>query len=117
MVIWIYTELNSKDAEEVLLNKKDFISEVAKRCMITPYVVEEIYNVSSGLVAETLIKGEQIEIPKMGKFVLKEKKETTYKNLYGGESKTVGKTVYPLFQVASWLKTRVKNGHKYDKIG
>lgn len=97
------------------MNKKDFINEVARRCMVTPYVVEEIYNVSSGLVAETLISGEQVEIPKMGKFILKEKKATTYKNLYGCEEKTVDKTIYPLFQVATWLKTRVKNGHKYGK--
>lgn len=107
--------LNSKDAEEHILNKKDFINEVANRCMITPYVVEEIYNVSSGLIAETLIKGEQVEVPKIGKFILKEKKATTYKNLYGGQEKTVEKTVYPLFQVAAWLKTRVKNGNKYGK--
>lgn len=97
------------------MTKKDFTDEVAKRCMVTPYVVEEIYNVSSGLIAETLIRGEQVEVPKLGKFVLKEKKETTYKNLYGGENVTVGKTFYPLFQVATWLKTRVKNGHKYEK--
>ena len=51
------------------MNKKDFTNEVAKRCMVTPYVVDEIFNVSSGVVIENLLKGEQVEIPKLGKFI------------------------------------------------
>lgn len=98
------------------MNKKDFTNEVAKRCMVTPYVVDEIFNVSSGVVIENLLKGEQVEIPKLGKFILKEKKETTYKNLYGNNEKTIGKMTYPLFQVANNIKNRVKNGFQYKKI-
>lgn len=105
----------SKDMEEQLLNKKDFTNEVAKRCMITPYVVDEIFNVSSGVIIENLLKGEQVEIPKIGKFILREKKETTYKNLYGNGEKTVGKMIYPLFQITNNIKNRVKNGYQYKK--
>lgn len=104
-----------RDMEEQLLNKKDFTNEVAKRCMLTPYVVDEILNVSSGVIIENLLKGEQVEIPKIGKFILREKKETTYKNLYGNGEKTVGKMIYPLFQIANNIKNRVKNGYQYKK--
>lgn len=102
--------------EEQLLNKKDFTNEVAKRCMVTPYVVDEIFNVSSGVAIENLLKGEQVEIPQLGKFILKKKKETTYKNLYGHSEKTVGEMTYPIFQVSNNIKNRVKNGFQYKKI-
>lgn len=104
-----------KDMEEQLLNKKEFTNEVAKRCMVTPYVVDEIFNISSGVIIENLLKGEQVEIPKIGKFILREKKETTYKNLYGNSEKTVGRMTYPLFQVTNNIKNRVKNGYQYKK--
>lgn len=104
-----------KDTEERSLNKKDFINEVAKRCMVTPYVVDEIFNVSSGVIIENLLKGNQVEIPKLGKFILREKKETTYKNLYGNSEKTVGRMTYPLFQVTNNIKNRVKNGCQHKK--
>lgn len=106
----------SKDMGEQLLNKNDFINEVAKRCMVSPYVVDEIFNVSSGVIIENLLKGNQVEIPKLGKFILREKKETTYKNLYGNREITIGKMTYPLFQVTNNIKNRVKNGHQQKKI-
>lgn len=116
MEILSYIIFILKDMEEQLLNKKDFTNEVAKRCMVTPYVVDEIFNVSSGIVIENLLKGEQVEIPSLGKFILRDKKETTYKNLYGNKEKTVGKMTYPLFQITNNIKNRVKNGSKYKKI-
>ena len=51
-----YMVLILKDMEEQLLNKKDFTNEVAKRCMVTPYVVDEIFNISSGVIIENLLK-------------------------------------------------------------
>ena len=116
MEILNYMAFILKDMGEQLLNKNDFINEVAKRCMVTPYVVDEIFNVSSGVIIENLLKGNQVEIPKLGKFILREKKETTYKNLYGNSEKTIGKMTYPLFQVTNTIKNRVKNGYQHKKI-
>lgn len=110
-----YMVLILKDMEEQLLNKKDFTNEVAKRCMVTPYVVDEIFNISSGVAVEELLKGNQVEIPKMGKFTLKERKSTAYKGLFGKEDCTVGGYVYPHFQIANFIKTKIKNGVKYHK--
>ena len=42
--------------EAMRLNKKEFIEEISKRCQMTTYAVEELYTVSSGLVAERLIE-------------------------------------------------------------
>lgn len=98
------------------MNKTDFSNEVARRCMVTSYVVDEIYNVSSGLVAEKMIAGEQVELPKFGKFTFKKRKGTIYKNLYGGKDKIVDETVHPTFTMSPALKNRIKNGYKYKKI-
>lgn len=102
-------EYLSKDVEE-MLNKKEFIEEVAKRCMLTTYVVEEIYNVSSGLIAEKLISGESVTIPNIGKF---EVREMNAKNLAFSNSNTC---VYPALKVSNMLKNRIKNGYKYKKM-
>lgn len=111
----IYMAFISEDTEEQLLNKKDFINEVAKRSMVTPYLVDEIFRVLSDVTTEELLKGNQVEIPKMGKFTLKERKPTSYKKLFGKENCTVDGYVYPYFQVANCIKTKVKNRFKYPK--
>lgn len=98
------------------MNKTDFINEVAKRCMITKYVVEEIYNVSGGIIAEKLISGEDVDVPQLGKFTTRTKQATTYKNLFGEKEKYVQESTYPIFKICSPLKTRIKNGFKYNKI-
>lgn len=97
------------------MNKKDFTNEVAKRCMVTPYVVDEIFNISSGVAVEELLKGNQVDIPKMGKFILKERKSTSYNGLFGKEDCTIDGYVYPHFQVANFIKTKIKNGVKSPK--
>lgn len=97
------------------MNKKDFTNEVAKRCMVTPYVVDEIFNISSGVIIEELLKGNQVEISKIGKFILKKRKSTTYKGLFGKDDCTVEGYIYPHFQVANSIKTKIKNRVKYPK--
>lgn len=93
----------------MLLNKKQFIQEVAKRCMVTTYVVEEIYNVSSGLVAEQLVIGNNVELPNMGKFEIR---SMDSKNLVFSKNDVC---VYPAFKVGTALKNRVKNAHRCEK--
>lgn len=97
------------------MNKKDFVKEVSKRCMVTTYVVDELFNIAAGVAVEELLKGNQVEIPKMGKFTLKERKSTSYKNLFGKDNCMVNGYVYPHFQVANYIKTKIKNGVKYPK--
>lgn len=100
----------SKDMEGMSLNKKEFIEEVADRSMLTKYVVDEIYNISYGIIAEKLISGESIELPNLGRFEVRKKNA---KNLI---SVNDGFCAYPAFKIGNALKNRVKNGHKYKKI-
>ena len=99
--------------EAMRLNKKEFIEEISKRCQMTTYAVEELYTVSSCLLAERLIAGEEIELPQFGKFVLKEKYARHLLSGQGSMAECL--CIYPAFQIAYGLKTRVKNGCKYPK--
>ena len=99
--------------EAMCLNKKEFIKEISKRCRMTTYAVEELYTVSASLVAECLIAGEDVELPRLGTFLLKEKHA---RHLISGQNaRTESLCIYPAFQIAYGLKTRVKNGCKYPK--
>ena len=112
MEILTYMELNSSNMGVIILNKKEFIEEVSKRCMLTSYVVEEVFNVSFGVVCEYLLKGQKVDIPKFGSFSTRERKDTEYKNLFGKGSKTVDGYQYPAFQIAAGLKNKIKNSNK-----
>ena len=115
MVKLIYTELNLKDLEEILLNKNEFINEVAKRCNVPSYIIVESFNVISNVVAERLISGETVEFPKIGRFYMVKRKEMTGKNLFGKSEKELNPCTYPSFKIFKSLKNRVKNGYRYSK--
>ena len=94
------------------MNKKEFVEEVAKRCMLTSYVVEEVFNVSFGVISENLLRGQKVEIPKLGSFSTRERRDTEYKNLFGKGTQVIEGYQYPAFQVAAGLKNKVKQGGK-----
>lgn len=94
------------------MTKKEFVEEVAKRCMLTPYVVEEMFNVSFGIIGEYLLKGQKVDIPKLGSFSTRERKDTEYQNLFGKGQQFVEGYKYPAFQISAGLKNRIKNGNK-----
>ena len=71
------------------MNKKEFVEEVAKRCMLTSYVVEEVFNVSFGVISENLLRGQKVEIPKLGSFSTRERRDTEYKNLFAKALKSL----------------------------
>lgn len=112
----ICMESSLKDMEEIILNKKEFINEIAKRCNISTYVIEEHFNVMAEIIAEKLIVGENVEIPKLGKFHMVKRKELIGKNLFGECEKQLEACTYPSFKIFKPLKTRIKNGHRYQKI-
>lgn len=97
------------------MNKIEFVKEVAKRCMLSDYAVEEVFNTSSSLAAEKLICGEEVEIPKLGRFTLVERKPMQGKNLFGNPELNLEKCIYPTFKIATGIKNRIKNGCKYQK--
>lgn len=88
------------------MNKKQFIKELSKRTGLSEYTIDEIYNVSSELTIETLILGEEVELPKIGKFNINRKNAT---NLFGDFNKKT--CTYPTFKMNNRIKERVKNAY------
>ena len=97
------------------MNKKEFTQEVARRSMLTEYVIDELFNISSQLSAEILMRGETVEIPKFGRIVIRKRNG---KNLRTGTSDEVMSSLcmYPAFDLAKSFKNRVKNGIKSVKV-
>lgn len=89
--------------------------ETAKRCHLPAYVIEENFNVMAGIIAEKLIAGETVELPKLGRFHVVTRKEMVGKNLFGTPEKRLEACSYPSFKISAPFKTRVKNGCKYQK--
>lgn len=95
------------------MNKREFIREIARRSGLSEYTVNEIYNISYELVAETLISGEPVDIPKTGSFVLITKNA---RNLLQGTEGDIARTcIYPYFKTSETLKNRVKNAVRHKK--
>lgn len=110
MVILICMVSNLKNTEENLLTKTEFVNEVAKRSGLSAYAVEEIYNVSSNLIIEKMIRDEDVVLPKLGTFSMHKKNA---KNLFGNSDNKSKICLYPTFKICNSVKTRVKNGSKY----
>lgn len=98
--------------EDLILNKNEFIIEVSKRSGLSTYAIEEIFNVSFNLVVEKLIYNEEVPLPKIGVFEINRKNGM---NLFGANSNKSQVCRYPIFKISNSLKTRVKNGFKYQK--
>ena len=95
------------------MNKKEFIREIAHRSGLSEYSVNEIYNISYELVAEKLISGENVDLPKVGSFVLITKNA---RNILQGTAANIARScVYPYFKTSETLKNRVKNAARYKK--
>lgn len=90
------------------MTKNEFIKEVAKRGRFSNYAVEEMFNVSSNLIVESLINGESVDVPGLGSFKINEKNG---KNLFGNES--VNFIKYPIFKICNAIKVRVKNSYRH----
>ncbi len=107
MVKLICMESSLKDMEEIILNKKEFINEIAKRTGKSKYDVAEIYHVTYELITEKLIHKECVEIPRIGRFTMVEKNAKGL--LYGNKKNMEKKCLYPSFKINECLKKRIKN--------
>ena len=100
---------NSNARKGANVNKLEFVTEISKRCDVSAYLIEEILLTMSKLAAERLMKGEGVEIPKLGTFHLVKRKERVGKNLFGEAEKQLEECYYPTFKIWKPFKTRIKH--------
>lgn len=94
------------------LRKKEFIEEVAKRSNVSSYTAEKLFSITSNLIIEKLTEKQSIEIPSLGKFMLKDKE---CKNLFGEIPTKSRKCFYPVFTISSNIKKSIKKELNYKK--
>lgn len=87
------------------MKKKEFIEEVAKRSNISSYTAEKLFSITANLIIEKLADKQTVEIPCLGKFMLKDK---NCKNLFGQVSGNTMKCFYPAFIVSDNIKKSIK---------
>ena len=91
-----------------MLTKDEFISELANRSMFSQHAIKEIFDLSVDIVVDTVVKGENVELPCLGRLSLSKRRKAVYKNLFGEKEKVINSTTYPTFKISTALKSRVK---------
>ena len=93
----------------MLLGKKDFIAEMASRCEISKVDATEQYTNVFDILFSLLSEGNDVSIPDLGKFEIKERAERTGRNPATGESITIPAKKAVAFKVSKVLKENVIN--------
>lgn len=94
-----------------------FTHEISARCGLSEYMVTEITNAMSNYISERLISGEAVEIPRVGTFKTTSRKKMTGTNLIGCGQKELEACTYPIFQVSSTIKSKLKTSLTCRKSG
>lgn len=86
------------------LGKKDFVDEMAKRCEIAKVDATEMYEDVFGVLHDLLCEGNDVAIPDIGKFEIKERGERAGRNPATGESIVIPAKKTPAFKASKNLK-------------
>ena len=89
------------------MNKAELISAVANKCDMTKKDAEAVVNAFVGTVAETLAKGEKVQIVGFGNFEVRERAERVGRNPMTKEEITIPASKSPVFKPGKVLKDSV----------
>ena len=92
------------------MNKSELVEALADQKDLTYKKSEEIVNIVFDSMAETLIRGNRIEIRGFGSFVVKDYKAYVGRNPKTGEVIKVKPKRLPFFKVGKEVRERVNNG-------
>lgn len=94
------------------MNKSDMVQELANRTGLSKAdatkAVEAVFDPENGLIAETLRKGDRVQITGFGTFEAKERKARTGRNPRTGTEIRIGPTTSASFRPGKALKDAVK---------
>ena len=90
------------------MNKTDFINAVAAKEGIEKKCAEKAVNAVFATIADTLAKGEKIQLVGFGTFEVRERAEKQGRNPRTGETMTVPASKVPAFKAGAALKNAVK---------
>lgn len=90
------------------MNKTEFINAVAAKEGIEKKCAEKAVNAVFATIADTLAKGEKIQLVGFGTFEVRERAEKQGRNPRTGETMTVPASKVPAFKAGAALKNAVK---------
>lgn len=93
----------------MLLGKKDFISEMARRYEITKVEATNQYEVVFNTLFELLSEGNDVSVPDFAKFAIKERAERNGRNPLTGEAIIIPAKKAMSFKPAKALKEAIAN--------
>ena len=94
--------------EKKVVNKQQLVKRVAKEGMFTQVDAEIFINAFVSVVLEALMKGEDVLLPGLGKFVLAERKERTGRDWTTGEQIVIPARKVPAFEFSKGIKDKIK---------
>lgn len=94
--------MNKSELVEALAEKMDTTKADAQR------TIDAIFDTKTGVLTETLKKGERVQITGFGTFETRKRKARTGRNPRTGEEIKIGPTTSPSFRAGKALKEAVK---------
>ena len=91
----------------MLLYKKDFVAELATRCEITKTQAAEEFDRVFTVLGDLLYEGNDVAVPNVGKFEIKERNERTGRNPATGEAIVIPARKVVTFKAGKVLKDAV----------
>lgn len=90
------------------MNKTELINAVAESANLTKKQAEAAVNAFTATVAESLKKGENVQIIGFGTFKVKERGERIGRNIHTKETITIAASKVPAFVAGKGLKDAIK---------
>lgn len=94
--------MNKSELVEALAEKLDTTKTEAQR------IVDAIFDTKEGVIAETLVGGDRVQVTGFGTFETRKRKARTGRNPRTGEEIKIGPTVSPSFRPGKALKEAVR---------
>ncbi|HAA37577.1 MAG TPA: DNA-binding protein [Firmicutes bacterium] len=90
------------------MNKSDLIGVVAEKTGMTKKDIEKVVNAVFDGIAESLTKGDKVQIIGFGTFDVRDRKEREGRNPATGETITIPAAKVPVFKAGKALRESVK---------
>lgn len=101
-------ELNSKNVEGILLTKSEFTKELSQRTGIHPDILRCVFDNISLIITENIIKGDVVELPKIGRFYLTKRKSRYGYDVATGNKDILKECEYPTCKISPSFRNKVK---------
>lgn len=91
------------------MTKAEFTNELSKRTKMHPDVLKYVLDNVAQIIIENICNGENVELPKIGRFSLKTRKSSYGYDIKSRERKMKNEYKYPTCKLSPSFKSRIQN--------